>query len=104
MFGLPEGVVLPKDILEGTVLWLAGSSRRLLLYHVAGGLVGPVCACAYCAACAALHSVHGVSGSQFARLVRPRGALGGAWIPSGRRGAYNLGLVAASTSRACALS
>ena len=84
VFGSPEGVVHPKDIVEGTVLWLAGSSRRQVPHHVMAGLVGPACACAHSVACLARHSVHGVSGSQAFRPRRMMVALGAAWVLSGR--------------------
>ena len=102
VFGSPEGVVHAKDILGGTVLWLAGSSRRWLPHHVTAGLVGPVCACAQCVACLALDGDQGVSGWQALWPVHMMGALGAAWVLSEYRGAYNVGPVAACTSRACA--
>ena len=85
--GLPEGVVPLKDILERMVLCLEGSSRRLVPYHVAAGLVGLVWLYAHCAACAAPHSVHEAFRTQASRPVRTTAALGAAWVPLGRRSA-----------------
>ena len=52
ILGPLEGAVNPKDILEGTVVWLAGSACRLVLDYVVMGLVDPDCGCAYCVGCA----------------------------------------------------
>ena len=71
--GSPEGVVHPKDRLEGKVLRLAPCSRRLSPHHIATGLVGPACACALCRARSAVDSVHGV---QPVRVMGVRGAMG----------------------------